>query len=404
MGRSMSSVGLDSFALLAQLGGNTFRTWELAELDHQLQKAEQHGLKVLVGLDSGKQLQGFDYNDKAAVAQQFSRLTAVVDKYKSHPSVLGWIIANEPNLMVDASGSLIKADPLVYDALGEITDYIHQNDPDHPVTFSFAFTPSIQEDVAAALLRAPAVDFISFQAYGALPAIAPLVDELELDRPYMVTEFGPLGHWEMPATSWGREIEETSAAKAAGLLTRMQGSVSGETHGGFIGSFAFLWGHKQERTPTWYGLLTSEGDKLASVDELSRLWTGQWPENRAPLTQWMKLDGLPATDSVQLVAGQRVSASIAVRDPDDDPLKTSWKIRHEVAIRSEGGHFEQAPGLVPTSFSESVLQGKSEEQAVVIHSVSFDAPLEPGEYRLFAYTSDTDGGAGTANVPFLVTP
>lgn len=405
MGLSLKAIGVDAFDLLVEAGGNTFRTWELDELDEQLAKAEEHGLKVLVGLDSGKQLQGFDYDDEAAVAKQFDRLSTIVQRYKSHPAVLGWIISNEPNLVIDESGALVRANPRVYDALGELVDFIHEHDPDHPVTFSLAFTPTILEDVKLALQRAPALDFVSFQAYGALPAIAPMVEEIGLDRPYMVTEFGPLGHWEMPATDWGREIEEPSAMKAAGLKQRLQGAVEGKTDRRFVGGFAFLWGHKQERTPTWYGLLTSRGHKVAAVDELSRVWTGDWPENRAPLSRSIQLEGQPATASIRLSPGQLVSATVTVVDPEDDPLTTQWHIREEVSARSDGGHFEQAPPEVPARFTSKPTEaGHDAESIQGTVSVNFDAPLAPGEYRLFAYTSDGEGGAGTANIPFLVEP
>ena len=88
-------------ATLAAAGGNTFRTWESDNIDGQLAAARANGLMVLVGLDVQKQLQGFDYGDMAAVEAQFEAVTAFIDRYKDDPAVLGWILANEPNLMID---------------------------------------------------------------------------------------------------------------------------------------------------------------------------------------------------------------------------------------------------------------------------------------------------------------
>jgi len=59
---------------------------------------------VLVGLELGTQLQGFDYSDNDAVAEQAQRLLATVQRYKDHPALLGWILGNEPNLMVNDLG------------------------------------------------------------------------------------------------------------------------------------------------------------------------------------------------------------------------------------------------------------------------------------------------------------
>ena len=205
---------------LAAAGGTAFRTWESRDIDAQLAAAERHGLKVFVGLDTGKQLTGLDYADERAVAEQHARVTAFIDRHAGHPAVLGWIVANEPNLAFDADGASAVADPAVYDALARIVDHAHAATPRRPATIAFAFTATLEDDVRTALERVPDLDIMSFQAYGALPAVPAVVERLGLDRPFMVTEYGPLGHWEMPSTEWGREIEEPSGTKADGLAMR----------------------------------------------------------------------------------------------------------------------------------------------------------------------------------------
>ena len=119
-------------ATLAAAGGNTFRTWETQHLDTQLEAARRHGLMVLIGLDTGKQLSGFDYTDANAVADQYARMTTIIERYRNHPNVLGWILANEPNLVFDESGAPAVAHPAVYDALGQLVDYLQENDPALP--------------------------------------------------------------------------------------------------------------------------------------------------------------------------------------------------------------------------------------------------------------------------------
>ena len=380
---------------LAAAGGNAFRTWDAMALDSQLAAAKKHGLMVLVGLDVGKQLQGFDYRDVAAVNEQQDRLLSIVDKYKSHPNVLGWILGNELNLMVNEQGQAVPADPFVYTAVGELAEKIRQLDPDHPMTIAFAFTATLKQDIAFALEAIPDLDFISLQAYGALPVIPQTVSELNLDKPFMITEYGPLGHWEMPATSWGREIEEPSGHKAKGMRDRMDGSVINDPTGKLLGSFAFLWGQKQERTPTWYGLFLASGQKIASVDELTHAWTGQWPDNRAPAAWSITLQGQSADKSVFVGAGEMVKAVAVIDDPEGEELAVRWDLLEEVEERSHGGHFEQVPEQVALVDATSAVNDNE-------YSLEFNVPSQPGQYRLYVYASDTGGGAATANIPFLV--
>lgn len=382
-------------ARLAEAGGNAFRTWGTEHLDVQLAAAERHGLKVLVGLDMQKQLQGFDYKNRDAVSRQLTMLKSSIDRYKSHPAVLGWIIANEPNLMIDSSGAAVQPDPAVYDAMGDVLDYIHEQDPNHPATVAFAFTASLSDDVRLALESMPSLDFLSVQAYGALPVIASFIDELNMDLPYMVTEFGPLGHWEMPATQWGREIEEPSGMKAAGMMERMRQAGLDNPQGKLLGGFAFLWGQKQERTPTWYGLFTADGSRTAAVDELTRMWTGQYPAQRAPSAWNLTLNGQQTGASVLLAPGETATASLQVSDPEGDALSVSWEVMSEVQDRSHGGHFEAQPAAVEVDFGDAIHNDDR-------HEVSLITPARPGHYRLYAWAHDGRGGVATANFPFLV--
>ena len=394
-GVGMGRTDEAAIAALAEAGGTAFRTWESEDVAAQLDAAERHGLRVLVGLDAGKELAGFDYRDRAAVAAQHERLTAFVDAHADHPAVLGWIVANEPNLVVGADGATVAADPAVYDALGRIVEHVHRSVPRRPATIAFAFTATLEADVRAALERVPALDFVSFQAYGALPAVPETVERLGLDRPFMVTEYGPLGHWEMPSTPWGREIEEPSGPKADGLVARAGPTLFEAPDPRLIGAFAFLWGAKQERTPTWYGLLLDTGERTASADALGRLWTGAWPANRAPAARAIAIDGKSAFDAVRLAPGARASARVELVDPEGDPLEIEWTLRTEVALRSVGGHPEETPPAVALErLDERVAPGEAR--------LDFRAPRRPGEYRLYAVARDGRGGAATANLPFLV--
>jgi hypothetical protein len=378
---------------LKEAGGNTFRTWDLNSIEQELAIAEKMGLMIAVGIVTGKELLGFDYNDEAAVAEQFKRVTNAIEKYKNHPNILLWVINNEPNLLYDEQGQLKNVNPKVYAAMGDIIDHIHKIDPNHPVTFSLAgHNP---KDIAQVLKYAPNIDILAVQSYGSLVTLPASIAESNVDKPYMVTEFGPVGHWELPSTEWGREIEEPSAVKAAGMAKRMQDIILDDKTGKIIGSFVFFWGQKQERTPTWYGMFNEAGEQTASIDELTRMWTGKYPVNRAPLSQSITINETQAVDNIRLKPGQLATAKVHISDPEGDLLTHKWVLMHEVETRSQGGHFEAKPAVLALKIITSDIQPNYVE-------MTFNAPNEVGEYRLFNYAHDGKNKVGNANIPFMV--
>ncbi len=137
--------------------------------------------------------------------------------------------------------------------------------------------------------RATDLDFISFQVYGELANLPGFLNSLDLDKPIMVTEWGPVGHWEIPPTSWGAAVEMNSSAKADVYESMYEENIR-PLLGRIIGSYAFLWGQKQERTPTWYGMFTETGEETATVDVMHRIWNGDWPGNRAPVVRSLSLN------------------------------------------------------------------------------------------------------------------
>jgi hypothetical protein len=392
-GVGLGFKNIEKVDALKVAGGNTFRTWDMDHIDEQLVIAEELGLMVAVGIKTGKELTGFDYNDEAAVAQQFKEVTAAIDKYKNHPNVLMWVINNEPNLLFDDKGQSIEANPKVYTAMGDIIDYIHENDPNHPATFSLAGAKP--EHIALVIKYAPNIDIISVQNYGDLVTLPDSIAKSNVDKPYMVTEFGPMGHWELPTTEWNREIEEPSAVKAAGMAKRMQEIILEDKTGKIIGSFAFFWGQKQERTPTWYGMFNESGEQTARIDELTRMWTGQYPANRAPLSRAITINNTYAVENVRLKSNQPATVKVLVSDPDGDVLTHEWVLMKEVETRSQGGHFEAKPDALALRILKSDVQKDYVE-------MTFNAPEEVGEYRLFNYAYDGKNKVGNANIPFMV--
>lgn len=390
----VKGAGLDfsqgqDFKALAAAGANTFRTWSTKDAPMELDSALKYNLKMAMGIEMGKELHHFDYNDSEAVKKQFERIKKEILQYKDHPALLCWVVGNELNLLIQEDGSLGIVNPKVYDALADIVDFIHEVDPKHPVTTTFA-AGAQGDHIRATLERCPNLDFLSYQVYNDLYYLPEQEMQNQLDIPYLVTEFGPKGHWEMPSTSWGREIEENSTQKAEGLRDRIRVGLQSDTTGRNMGGFAFLWGQKQERTPTWYGIFNKDGKATAVLDELTLFWSGSYPANRAPEISSMTLDGQLSTDNITIQPEQEYVVQVAVKDHEGDALRYTWELMEEVSSRSQGGAFEAEPGYVSLDIKEQE-DGK----------IQFKTPAKKGEYRIFCYIYD-DHKVANANIPFLV--
>ncbi|WNJ19052.1 glycoside hydrolase family 2 TIM barrel-domain containing protein [Pontibacter sp. G13] len=390
----IKGAGLDfnsgqDFQALATAGANTFRTWSTDHAEMELDSASKYNLKIAMGLEMDKELHGFDYEDTEAVQAQLERLKQEVLKYKDHPALLCWVVGNELNLLIREDGSLGVVNPKAYDALNEIVQFIHEVDPHHPVTTTFAAGARL-DHIQVALERCPSLDFLSYQVYNELATLPQQEMANGLDIPYVVSEFGPKGHWEMPATAWGREIEENSTQKADGLKARIQQGLESDTTGRNMGGFAFIWGQKQERTPTWYGIFNKDGRPTAVLDELTKYWTGSYPVNRAPVIQSMTLNVQESSASISLTPRQVCAIRVKSFDYEKDKLTFQWRLMQEVETRSLGGAHEKEPEYLEIEVLE-------EENGFL----KFRAPATSGEYRLFCYLYDAEKVAN-ANIPFLV--
>ena len=378
-GLEFSDIGV-----FAAHGGNSIRTWRTdnAQFTGQelLDEAHRHNVTVGLCIEIGRERHGFDYDDEEAVAKQLEYARQEVLKYKDHPALLFWIIGNEPNLHFK--------NPKVFDAINDISRMIHELDGNHPTTTALA---GIDADLARLVEeRSPDLDFVSIQMYGDIINLPGYIEEMNFDKPYMVTEWGAIGHWEMPQTSWGAPIEQTSSEKAANYLKSYRTAIESDPQR-VLGSYVFLWGQKQERTPTWYGMLLEDGSSTEAVDVMQFVWTGAWPENRSPAIESFHLDSANAHQNVTLNAGEVVPAEVKAKDPDGDELRYSWQVMAESEATESGGDREAVPQQIP-----GLVEATGAGQARV------KAPAKPGAYRLFLYVHDGNGQAGHANIPFLV--
>ena len=232
----------------------------------------------------------------------------------------------------------------------------------------------------------PNIDILGVNAYGSAAGAGSAVVHQGWNRPFILTEFGPTGQWEVPKTPWGAPIEATANEKAASYYATQQ-MVTGDSKNICLGSYAFLWGDKQEATATWYGMFLKSGEKLPQADAMSFAWTGSWPPNRCP-----KLKSLTTSVTEKTVGpGIDANATADAVDPGSQPLQYEWSVVEENKVGGVGGDDE----AVPPSHPECITSPPDK-------TLTFKTPTTPGAYRLCLVIRNGKGGATTANVPFLV--
>jgi hypothetical protein len=382
----IKGAGLEfgSIPELAEHGGNTFRTWRIENGQRSpievLDEADSLGIKVVMGIEVARERHGFDYNDTAAVRAQLEQIRNDVMAIKDHPALLMWGIGNELNLRA--------TNPKVWDAVNEISLMLHEIDTFHLTTTSLAgINPELVADIKQ---RAPDLDLLSVQFYADVVNLPRYIDECNWTGAYMITEWGATGHWEVGTTAWGAPVENNSTQKARYYMERYQDAIAPEADQ-CIGSFVFLWGQKQERTPTWYGVYLEDGSETEAVDVMHKIWKGNWPANRSPSVDSVVLDNRGAFDNIYLQPGQMVEARAFISDPDNDEITYNWVVMYESTDLGDGGDFESTPPVLDGLVTEN---GHS--------SAEMKAPQMEGAYRLFMYAYDGNGHAAHANIPFFV--
>ncbi|MEM9252806.1 MAG: glycoside hydrolase family 2 TIM barrel-domain containing protein [Planctomycetota bacterium] len=368
-------------ALLAASGGNAFRTWGVGDdTPGRLQRAKDNGLMVAVGFWLGHERHGFDYTDAASLEQQKAMVRAGVLKYRDHPSVLMWVLGNEMEGFGDG-GNL-----LIWQHIQELAEMVKELDPDRP-------TATVVAEIGGARVESihrlcPDIDIVGVNSYGGGPTVGVRYREAGGTKPYMISEFGPPGTWEVDRTAFDAAPERTSTQKAEAYLATWDQAIEAERDRLCLGGFAFTWGFKQEATATWFGMFLPDGSKLAAVDAMTERWTGHRPENLCPVVEPLSI---PGGDSVK--TGQRIAVDLAASDPDGDPIDVEWKLHVEDDQYFTGGDFRETTA----EFPEAIIEHDA-ERAVM------EMPENPGVYRIYAYVRDGRGGAAIANIPVLASP
>ncbi len=375
--------GQVNFDAMVNIGANSFRTWGIDDAQTVLDEAQKRGLTVMLGFWLQHERHGFDYNDDAKVKIQLNHFKSAVDQFKNHPALLFWGIGNELDLDY--------TNPKCWNAVQDIAAYIHQVDPNHPTSTVTAGLDSLE--VAHINARCPDIDIYCVNTYGDIGNVPSNIGRYGWKGPYMITEWGPNGHWESPKTAWGVSLEQSSSEKRAVYQSRYQNYIA-PNNNYCLGSYAFLWGAKQEYTETWYGLFSKQNLATEPIDALQEVFTNTTVPYKAPSIKTFTINNKVATDNIIIKAEEKNEALIDVQlgaALNNSKAKYTWRIIQESTDKKSGGDKEDEA-------TEILGLIKKQKQAEVI---SFFAPKIPGQYRLFVAITHNNKVA-YSNIPFKV--
>ncbi|MEV7196973.1 discoidin domain-containing protein [Streptomyces sp. NPDC093510] len=357
------------------MGVNTIRTWGTdASSKPLLDSAAAHGVKVIAGFwlqpGGGPGSGGcVDYlTDTAYKNQMLEEFPKWVQTYKDHPGVLMWNVGNESVLGLQNcyNGTELERQRDAYTAfVNDVAKRIHSVDPDHPVTSTDAWTgawPYYKKN-------APDLDLYAVNSYNAVCDIKSAWEQGGYTKPYIVTESGPAGEWEVPDDANGAPEEPTDLAKAAGY-TKAWDCVTGHK-GVALGATMFHYGTEYDFGGIWFNLLPA-GQKRLSYYALKKAYGADTSrDNTPPVISAMTVEG----DASKVPAGGSLTLTTKTTDPDGDTLS------HEVLGNSM--YIDKDKNLTPLRFTH---EGSGR--------LKVTAPDRTGVWKIYVKVTDGRGNVG----------
>ncbi len=313
------------FKDLQFLGVNTIRTWATGENTQKLlDAAHRHGIKIMVGIWMRHGRPGMEDDDRFNYLKDaegkkamYDNALQVVKKFKDHPAVLTWGIGNEVYLNIATDPEKIAYSKL----LEKICAEIKKIDSSHPITSVEAWTFGLDwwEKYV------PSLDIYGLNSYGA--GVSMLQSELEkrkIDKPYIVTEFGVTGEWDIKEEVNGVKKEPTDQQKYGAIVGGYKIWIAKKPNN--LGVFVFHYSSGNSFIAPW--LLTHYEEMYRpQYWAIREAFTGEKPMNKVPIIEKFELQKSAAKSNTW------IPVSLKVNDKENEELEISFSYNHRKGSR-----------------------------------------------------------------------
>ena len=365
------------FKDLQFLGVNTIRIW--ATNDHTiklLDAAEKHDIKVLIGIWMRHGRPGmedddsFDYlKDTKGMEDMYNGAIEVVQKYKNHPAVLAWAVGNEVYLNMATDQEKEAYSKL----LERICSKIKSLDSKHPVASVEAWTFGLDWWEK----HVPSIDIYGLNSYG--PGAGYLSSELEkrgIDKPYIVTEFGVTGEWDIKQKKNDITIEPTDDQKYDAIAEGYHNWIKNKP--ACLGVYVFHYADGNTFGSPW--LLTHHNSALRPQYWAIRdAFTGNKPLNNIPTIETFEL---PESNYKN---GTWIPVSLTVSDVENENLEISFYYNQRTGSR------KRRDQINPLNFKGNLKDG-----------FEIQLPDEDGAIKVYVNVKDDYNNVGIASTSIVI--
>ena len=365
------------FEDLKSLGINSIRTWATGkETKALLDAAQKHNIKIMMGIWMRHGRPGmedddrFDYlKDTKGMQVMYDGAIDFVKTYKDHPAVLTWGIGNEVYLNIATDPEKEAYSKL----LEKICKEIKKIDPNHPITSVEAWTFGMewwQKYV-------PSIDIYGLNVYGAGANF--LQDELDkrnIDKPYLISEFGVQGEWDVKQEVNGVKVEPSDQEKYDAIAKGYHDWILNKSKN--LGVFMFHYGSNYNHMSPW--LLMFHNKMFRPQYWATReAFTGKKPVNQIPVINEFELSKNESKSKVW------IPVSLKVSDQENETLEFSF-------------HYNQRTGSRKRRDQLLKLNHKGNLQ----EGFQIQLPEEDGPVKIYVNVKDTYNNVGIASTGIIV--
>jgi hypothetical protein len=365
------------FKDLKFLGVNAIRLWATTENTQTLLDiAHSYGIKVMPGIWMRHGRPGmedddhFNYlEDQEGMDVMYNNAIKTVEKYKDHPAVLCWGIGNEVYLNTET-----VAEKEAYSRLLErICNHIKKLDPNHPIISVEAWTFGLewwQKYV-------PSIDIYGLNCYG--PGAGLLSSELEkrgIDKPYVITEFGVSGEWDISEEKNGIKVEPNDQQKYEAIVSGYHKWIANKPS--CLGVFIFHYSNGSDFISPWF-FTHHNSQYRPQYWAIREAYTGEKPLNQVPEIEVFEL-----TDS-KTKSGLWIPVALSVSDEEKEELEISFYYNQRTGSRKRRNQIN------PLNYRGNIVDG-----------FEIQLPAENGAIKVYVNVKDTYGNVGIASTSVLV--